>query len=66
MHNKAVPIAGIIFAILSIIHLARLLCPFEVSIAGMILPVWASGVFFVLGGLLAAWLFRIKEVPQVK
>lgn len=51
-------IAGTLFGIGALVHLGRLLCPFDVSIASFHLPLWASAVTFVFAGLLSAWLFR--------
>jgi hypothetical protein len=62
MTNYAPIIAGLLFGIMALLHLGRLLCDFEVDIAGQSIPFWASGVFFVCGGLLSAWLFRAQRI----
>jgi hypothetical protein len=62
MRNIAPAIAGLFFGAGALIHLARLLCPFDVDIAGQDIPYWASGIVFVVAGLLSAWLFRVRSV----
>lgn len=58
MHKGAVKLAGWIFAIMALVHLYRLYFPFSVVVADHVVPQWASAVWFVVGGLLSAWLFR--------
>jgi len=62
MRSRADIIAGILFGVIAIIHLARLLCPFDVVIANYHVPMWVSIIGFLVPGLLSAWLFRSREV----
>ncbi len=61
MRNLPEVIAGVLFGVGALIHLGRVLCPFEVNIGEFHLPMWASAVTFVLAGLLSAWLFRSRR-----
>lgn len=58
MRNGADIIGAIIFAFIALVHLARYLCPFDVTLAHFLVPEWVSPVAFVLFGLLSAWLLR--------
>ena len=58
MGRKAVFIAGLLFGLMALIHLWRLLHPFVVKIGSFTAPVWLSGVFYVIGGCISAYLFR--------
>jgi hypothetical protein len=62
MRNGADVIGAIIFALMAIIHLARFLCHFDVTLANYVVPDWVSPVSFVFFGLLAAWLLRPRTV----
>lgn len=61
MTNLAPFLAGIFFGVFALLHLGRLLCPFDVTIAGQQIPFWISGLVFVLAGLMSAWLFRRRR-----
>ncbi len=41
-----------IFSVLGLIHLARLLMPWDVQFAGWSVPLWVNGIFIVLAGIL--------------
>jgi hypothetical protein len=58
MTNKAIVIAAYLFGVGALIHLARLFYPFEIIIAGIIIPIWFSSILFIFAGALSAWLFR--------
>ena len=51
--------AGSIFAIIAILHLARLVFGWEVVIAGMVVPAWPSVVGLVIAGYLGYEGFRL-------
>lgn len=63
MRNGADIIGAIIFALVALVHLARYLCHFDVTVSTYIMPDWVSPVSFVLFGLLSAWLLRRRSVP---
>jgi hypothetical protein len=54
-------IAGVFFALMALIHLARSMCPFDVTVDGFHFPYLASQAVFVVSGLLSAWLFRFPK-----
>lgn len=61
MKGPAEIIAGILFGVIALLHLSRLLCPFDVVIGSYHIALWASAIFFVLAGVLSAWLFRSRS-----
>jgi hypothetical protein len=58
MKNQALIIAGLIFAIISLIHFIRLFYPFEVIVAGWLVPLWINVIGFLVTGLLSGLMFR--------
>ena len=63
MGNKAIYLAGIIFGLMALWHLARIFCPFNVTIGSYSIPYWFSYVGFILFGLLSVYLFRARHIP---
>jgi len=53
----ALIVAGIIFAFVSLMHLLRLIYKLPITIANKEIPLWVSGIGFVLPLLLAIWMF---------
>jgi hypothetical protein len=51
-------LAALIFALMALVHLCRLIRPFEVIIGSWTLPLWVSGVGVAIPGLLAFMLWR--------
>ncbi len=62
MGNGAINIAGTLFGLAALIHLARLFCPFQVMIGNFAIPEWWSYFGFFLFGLLSIYLFRNRHV----
>lgn len=56
-----VNITGALFAVIAVIHLARLTEGWEAQIAGWIVPLWVSWVFLVIAGILAYSALRIRK-----
>jgi hypothetical protein len=54
-------IAAVIFAAIALIHLYRLVRPFEVAIAGTMLPQWVSLAGLIVAAGLAAMLWRERR-----
>lgn len=50
--------AAIVFALIALIHLYRLIWPFDVVVHGMIVPQWVSIAGLVVAGTLAFMLHR--------
>ncbi len=51
-------VSGIVFTIVSLAQLTRTLLGWPAQIDGVSIPVWWSGVAFVVSGALALWAFR--------
>jgi len=51
-------IAIVVFSLIAILQLTRFILGWEVSVNGVIIPVWVSGIVFVIAGGLAAMLWR--------
>jgi hypothetical protein len=51
-------VSGIFFSILSLVQLTRTLLGWPVQVDGFNVPVWPSGVAFLILGSLAVWAFR--------
>lgn len=51
-------IAIVVFSLIAILQLTRFILGWEVSVNGVIIPVWASGIAFVIAGGLAVMLWR--------
>ena len=57
-------LAVIILSIISLLQLTRFVQGWEVSINGVIVPVWLSGLAFVVFAGLAAMLWRESRAPR--
>ena len=51
-------IAAVLFAVIALVHLYRLVRPFEVVVGGAIIPQWVSIAGLVVAGGLALMLWR--------
>ena len=51
-------VSGIFFSILALAQLTRTLLGWQVQVAGFTVPVWFSGVAFLIVGGFAFWAFR--------
>jgi len=51
-------LAVVVFALVALLQLVRLLLGWEVTINGIAIPLWASGVAFVVAAGLAAMVWR--------
>jgi hypothetical protein len=51
-------LAVIVLALIALAHLYRLIRPFEVVVAGHVLPQWLSAVALIVAGGLAVMLWR--------
>jgi hypothetical protein len=50
--------SGLFFTVLALVQLTRLVLRWPVQVAGVAIPVWISGVAFLILGSLAIWAFR--------
>lgn len=62
MGNGAIYLGGLLFAFMSLLHLARIFCPFYVQIGTFVIPHAVSYFAFVFFGLLSIFLFRARHV----
>ena len=51
-------VSGVFFSVLALAQLTRTLLGWPVQVAGFTVPVWFSGVAFLLVGGMALWAFR--------
>lgn len=59
--NMALIVAGVAFAIVAFIHLARLITKFEIAVAKKVIPLWVNGIGLIVAGLLAFWMFAATQ-----
>jgi hypothetical protein len=58
--DRALFVAGLIFALIAIIHLLRFLFKTEIMVGGHVISMELSLVGFVIAGLLSIWMFMAK------
>ncbi len=64
MPKTIMSLAGVVFLLVSSVHLARLIFKFEMTIAGKTVPLWVNAVGFVITLALSIWLFVAqKKIP---
>jgi hypothetical protein len=51
-------IAVVLFALIAVLQLIRFLLGWEVTVNGALIPVWVSGIAFVIAAALAVMLWR--------
>jgi len=51
-------VSGIFFTILSLVQLTRTVLGWPVRVNGIDIPVWCSGIAFLIAGAFALWAFR--------
>lgn len=61
MKNAALKVAGIIFLFVSIMHLARFFWKIPVSVSGIQVPLYLSGIGFMIALLLAIWMLAANK-----
>jgi hypothetical protein len=54
-------VAGTVFGIVALVQLLRLLTSAEILVAGYRVPVWASGIAFVVAGGLSIWMWNASR-----
>ncbi len=57
-------VASAIFGLVALGQLARLILGFKVIVEGHSIPVWCSGVVFVVAVALCAWYWRLSLEPK--
>ena len=61
MNKPASLISALFIALVALGHLLRILYNLDLLIAGIPVPMWASGAAMVFCGFLAIWLFRERQ-----
>lgn len=51
-------VSGIFFSIISLVQLIRTVLGWPLQVDGIDIPVWCSGLAFLITGALAVWAFR--------
>jgi hypothetical protein len=54
-------VAVAVFSLVSLLQLLRLLLGWEITINGIVIPLWASGVAFVVAAALAVMVWRERR-----
>lgn len=55
----ALLVAGIVFALVALLHISRLVYKFELRVAGKSIPLWANWVGLIIAGSLSLWMFCV-------
>lgn len=58
---KGLRVAGSVFEIMALAQLSRLLLRPEIRLAGHRVPLWPSGLAFLVFGSLGGWLLRLSR-----
>lgn len=53
-------LTALLFTIISILHLVRAFAGWEVVFAGWSIPMWVSGVAFVISAIIAVWGWKLS------
>jgi len=57
-------LAVILFSLIAVLQLTRFIQGWEVTVNGLVVPVWVSGVAFVVLAGIAAMLWRESRTPR--
>ena len=61
MNKPFTLVAVVVFSLVSLLQLVRLLLGWDIAINGIAIPLWASGVAFVIAAGLAAMVWRERH-----
>ena len=59
MHRYTL-VSGLFLFLLTCVQLLRLALGWQVTVAGLEIPLWASGLAALIAGSLAVWAFRVR------
>ncbi len=59
--NFGLKVAGILFALIALLHLIRLITKFEVTFAGWNVQLWLSSALLVVAGALSVWFLLLAK-----
>jgi hypothetical protein len=54
-------VSGVFFLLLAILQLTRVIRGWQVQVAGVTVPVWASVIAFLITGSFAVWAYRASR-----
>lgn len=61
MANTALIVAGIVFVLVSLLHLTRLIIKFEITVSKKVIPLWVNVIGLLVAGFLAFWMFTAAK-----
>jgi hypothetical protein len=64
--RRYVQISGLLFTVLALVQLTRLVLRWPVQVAGVSIPVWISGIAFLILGSFAIWALRAGAAPNME
>jgi hypothetical protein len=56
--RRYVQVSGVFFCLLAVVQLTRAVLRWPVQVDGIVVPVWASGLAFLIASTFAVWAFR--------
>jgi len=56
-------VSGTLFALVSVLQLVRFVRGWPAQVGDLPIPVWVSGLAFIVTGALAFWAFRTAKAP---
>jgi len=59
--NSYAQVSGTLFALISVLQLVRFVRGWPAQVGDLAIPVWVSGLAFVVTGALALWAFRTAK-----
>ena len=59
--RRYVLVSGLFLVLVACAQLLRLILGWQVTVAGLEIPLWASGVAVLITGSLAIWAFRVRS-----
>ena len=64
MKDTALKVSGVIFLLVSVMHLLRVILKLDLIIAGVVVPIWVSIFGFVAPLLLSLWMFKSLKASK--
>jgi hypothetical protein len=59
--NVALIAAGVVFILVSLLHLVRLITKFEITVSKKVIPLWVNVIGLLVAGFLAFWMFAAAK-----
>jgi hypothetical protein len=59
--NVALIAAGVVFVLVSLLHMVRLITRFDITVAKKAVPLWVNVIGLLVAGLLAFWMFAAAK-----